>query len=202
MRIWNDELLKRILFTLHETAIRLYSEDASKEAMSINRMGGWVRSAYCFQMLVEIIRIMELTRDILIETNNALIENKKRSHVDEGGEVDRVTIKAMNVQGEGRSLTMECGFCAQTPGANTKHWAHGHECNSTFMGHEDVEKTIIMVGMCAVCLFKHDANVQCRDKNLTTGRLITCSAGCEIQGKAVRYAACKHGIEARKNKYK
>ena len=188
MRIWSDDLLKRVLFTLHETAIRLYSEDASKEAMSINRMGGWVRSAYCFQLLVERIRIMELTRDILIETDKALIESKKRSQVDKGGKVGGVMIKAMSVQSRGR--VMECGFCAQRPGADTKHWALSRECNSTFMGHEYVEKVIIMLEMCAVCLVKHDATIPCQDKNLSTGRLVICRLECKIQGKPVRFSAC------------
>ena len=142
---------------------------------------------------------MELTRDILIETDNALIENKKRSYENEGGEADRVTIKVMNVVEESRTVDPECGFCAQTPGANTRHWALGKQCSATFMTAEAVEKIIIMVGMCAVCLFKHDANAQCKDKNSMTGKSIICRAGCEIQGKPVRYAACKHGIEARKN---
>ena len=67
-----------------------------------------------------------------------------------------------------------------------------------FMAPEALEKVIIMVGMCPVCLFKHDDRVQCRDKNDKTGKTVTCHAGCKIQGKPVRFAACKHGAEARK----
>ena len=200
MQVWNDRLLNKILITLHSTAIRLYTEEATQEASDLNRRGGWERSVRCFEIVVAKIRVMELTRDILIQTDNALTENKKRSYENKGGEVDRVTVKAMTMVEGGRGVEPECGFCAQTPGANTRHWALGKQCSATFMTAEAVEEIIVMMGMCAVCLFKHDANTQCKDKNFATGKSVICKAGCEIQGKPVKYGACKHGIEARKFK--
>ena len=120
-----------------------------------------MRSAYCFELLIARVRAMERTRDILVATDNALAESQKVSKVDKSGPA--VVIKAMNVQVDKKVENVECGFCAQTPGANSNHWALGRMCSSAFMSPEAIEKVIIALGMCSVCLFKHDASVKCKE---------------------------------------
>ena len=131
MRVWNTAMLGMVFNVLNTQAMRMVKEDLRYHKNLLHKVGGWEHSSKVFNIIIYRLKKIEANKEIEVLGESVNEQSK-------GSSAPRVYTKAVYVQGTGQGTVRQCGFCAQTPGKDSNHWAFGKLCDSTFIKHEDV----------------------------------------------------------------